>query len=58
VFDSEAKDFDFLIARLSPGDHTMAVKAADRSSNQSSAKLVVISKQAEFGTEPDGSSEK
>jgi hypothetical protein len=44
VFDSEAKDFDFVIARLSPGEHTIAVKVADRSNNQSSAKLVVSSK--------------
>jgi hypothetical protein len=44
VFDSEAKDFDFVIAELSPGEHTIAVKVADRSNNQSSAKAVVTAR--------------
>jgi hypothetical protein len=44
VFDSEAKDFDFVIAGLSPGEHTIAVKVADRNNNQSSAKAVVTTK--------------
>jgi hypothetical protein len=44
VFDSEAKDFDFVINGLSPGEHTIAVKVADRSNNQSSGKAVVTAK--------------
>src|SRR5262249_31454355 len=44
VFDSESKDFDFVIAGLNPGEHTIAVKVSDRSNNQSSAKAVVTAK--------------
>ncbi len=44
VFDSEAKDFDFVINGISPGEHTIAVKVSDRSNNQSSAKAIVTGK--------------
>jgi WD40 repeat protein len=41
IFDSEAKDFDFVISGVGPGEHTIAVKVADRSNNQSSAKALI-----------------
>src|SRR5262249_18968772 len=44
IFDSESKDFDFVINGVGPGEHTIAVKVADRSNNQSSAKALVTGK--------------
>lgn len=44
IFDSESEDFDFTITGLSPGEHTIAIKVADRNNNQGSARVLVTIK--------------